>query len=603
MDWLVRKGPFHVRKSPWGERPTTKALAWLVLLALCLSCLAWWPMLAGYPRTQIHDGPIWHKMLEVARVSVTRYHELPLWDAYECGGVPLWDNPQGVVAAPLAWILLLVGTTAAIEIWYVVHSAAGFLCTWALARSELKLSPVASFVAAASWAFAGVHNQHFTGGHVVFVGYLYFPLALLLWRRAESSARAAVGLGVIVALIVLEGGTYPLPHLALLLGAETLLRLWPARRFVPIAKAAVVVVAVAFAVGAVRFIPLLDQFAHHQRVMPEDTDSMQWITLRDMFLSRDHDRAAPGQQYVWPEFGDYLGPFVFGLSVLGVLMLQRSELWMLVLFAFSFALMCGHFSPYAPWSLLTTYVFPFKEMRVPSRMVEMVTLFLSLFAALAVDRLPRRLRIFGVGANGPFHAFLVAIALVGVGDEISVGTSWVKQAFQGPPQDLAQKPAGKVYVTPTLRSAFLDVPHMDLIDLGCWEEWSFEHDAPLWAGNVAQARGATAAVRVISDSRTPNTFTVTVQASQPGRVLLNSAYERNWQTDVGEVVEANKLLAVDVPAGEHTLYLRYWPHGLTVGIFLSSLSVLGLLVWTLHSRFRRPAPRPASTKERATVAS
>jgi len=536
-------------------------------------------MLTGYPHTQIHDAPFFHKMLEVARVSVTRYHELPLWNLFECGGVPLWDNPQGIGAAPLVWVTLLVGSTHALQIWFVVHSAVGVLCMWAFARSELRLSPAASMVASASWAFAGVHNQHFTGGHVVWVAYLYFPLAILFWRRAEHDLRAAVGLGLIAALAMYEGGTYPLPYLAVLLGVETLFRLWPIRRLLPIAKAAVVVVLVAFAVGAARFLPVLDQLLHHHRDIPPDTDAMTWANLKDVFLVREHGRAADGQQYVWPEFGDYLGPLVFGLAILGMFTLAASELWLLVLFCFSFALMCGHFSPHAPWSLLNTYVYPFKQMRVPSRFVALVTLFLSVFAGLAVDRIPRRFRFARSGRARAFASVFIVLGLVGVGDEISIGTTWAIQAFTGAPQDPRVTPALRLHYGNASAVGFLDTPNANVADLGCWEEWAFERDAPLWLGDVPQARTQTAGVKVLLVDRTTNTFTVDVDAPTEGRILMNSTYDRGWRSDRGTVSEMRKMLAVDVPAGKYTLHVKYWPHGLTAGLFISTFSLLALAVF------------------------
>ena len=83
------------------------------------------------------------------------------------------------------------------------------------------MSLEASLFASCVWAYCGVHNQHFNGGQLVWAPFLYFPLALYFWRRAETDARMAVGLGVFVAWPMHEGGTYPLPHLALILGVET----------------------------------------------------------------------------------------------------------------------------------------------------------------------------------------------------------------------------------------------------------------------------------------------------------------------------------------------------------------------------------------------
>src|SRR5438067_1361680 len=134
-------------------------------LALLLSVFAWWPMIAAYPSTQGGDGAFFHKMIEATRISIVRWHELPLWNPYECGGVPLWDNPQGVASAPLVWLSVAMGTTRAIECWYVLHSAVGFGCMWLFARHDLRVSRAAALVAAAAWAFCGVHTQPLSGRH------------------------------------------------------------------------------------------------------------------------------------------------------------------------------------------------------------------------------------------------------------------------------------------------------------------------------------------------------------------------------------------------------------------------------------------------------
>ena len=138
-------------QSGWGWGTRTTPLVRRVLgvfgLGFLLSIFAWWPMIAAYPATQGGDGPPYHKTLEAARVSLVRYRELPLWNPYECGGLPLWDNPQGAASAPLIFPMFLLGTTATMYLWYLLHSAMGFASMWFLARDEVKLSRPATFVA------------------------------------------------------------------------------------------------------------------------------------------------------------------------------------------------------------------------------------------------------------------------------------------------------------------------------------------------------------------------------------------------------------------------------------------------------------------------
>jgi hypothetical protein len=595
-----------------GGVPATRGLRWVFVYALVVSCAAWWQLLLAYPHTLTHDAKFFHELSEAARVSIARYHELPLWNAFICGGAAMWDDPQGTSAAPLSLLSLVVGTTRMMELWYVLHSAIGVVCMWLLARVELRLSHPASLVAATAWAFAGVHMVHFTGGSFPWVTCLYFPLALLAWRRAEEDLWAAVGLGLIVALIIYEGGALPLPWLIILLGAETLTRVWPPRRLVPIVRAAAVVALVGLTVGAARFLPLADELSHHHRALAGETDAMKWATLKDIFLARDHDRSVPGQDYVWPEFGAYLGPILLGFSVVGVLLLESGERWLIPLFAFCFALMCGHFAKYAPWSVLRGHVFPFQQMRVPSRFVVLTTVFLTLFVGIAVERLPKLLRRLFAFRGDLVAGAVFGLAMIGVGDMISVGEnrlndnkSWRELALAGPPQNPYVVVHPHLYVGPFKgrdglesdghggqSNPYLDGPQANLIDTECWTEWKFEEGAPIWEGDVPQAKAVTQNVVVKHVERTPNKFKIDVEASAPGRVLINSTYDRQWRTDRGDTLELNKMLAVDVPQGTYTLHVTYWPHGLTLGLFLTSTSSVLLLVLFVRKR-RRQSRFPA----------
>ena len=91
-----------------------------------------------------------------------------------------------------------MGTTASMYLWYLLHTALGFLSMWLFARDEVKLSRAATFVASLAWAFSGFHQQHYSGGHFTFVPFLYFPFAVLLWRRAAGDLRYAVGPGCVI---------------------------------------------------------------------------------------------------------------------------------------------------------------------------------------------------------------------------------------------------------------------------------------------------------------------------------------------------------------------------------------------------------------------
>lgn len=554
--------------------------------ALLLSVFAWWPALSALPKTQGGDGQYFHKMLEVARVTVTRYHEFPLWNPFECGGVPLWDNPQSVVGAPLAWLSLWLGTTKAMAWWYVAHSAFGFLSMWIFARHDVKLSRLATLVASVAWAFSGFHQQHYVGGHFAFVPFLYFPLALFAWRRAQDDLRFGIVTGAIVAWMMHEGGVYPIAHLAALLGVETILRLRRSTAW-PIVRAGLVVVVVAVGLGATRFLPVFEQLRAHKRDLGAETDSLEWATLRDMFLARHHEFGVAGQSYVWPEYGTYFGPMLLSLSLVGLL-LGGLELWPLtILLVFSFALMLGHAGKLAPWTVLKGHVFPFKEMRVPSRFRCEVSLFLAVFAGVAIDRIEQRLRGHARWDVVELARSLsLAVGLMGVGDVLSVHVEVATGAFVSAPEDVNVPVEPRLHYAPSA-GALIDGPRRNVGRLECWDEWAFNTGAPLWSGDVPQVRSVGPEATIGPSKRTPNTFEFDVDAKVPARILLNSGYDRGFRTNVGATAELAKQLVVDVPAGHHLVRVRYRPRTLRPALVLTALTtfaIAGYLVWDARRR-------------------
>ena len=113
-------------------------------------------------------------------------------------------------------------------------------------------------------------------------------------------------------------------------------------------------------------------------------------------------------------------------------------------------------------------------------------------------------------------------------------------------------------------------------------------DAALWDGDVPQARAvAEGGATVTAVTRTHNTFTVEVEAPTASRILLDSGYDRGWQSNVGTVVEVSHELALDVPAGHHKIRMRYWPEKLTLGLVISGLGLSGSLLFLFRHHLAR----------------
>lgn len=575
--------------------PARLRRALLALSALVVSAIGWGPMLVAWKNTQHGDGPYFHRLLEAARVSVADFHELPLWNPYECGGAPLWDNPQSLQASPLTWIALLIGTTWTMKLWYVLHSAAGFICMWLFVRKELSLTRTTSFITAVAWTFCGFFMHHLSGGHAAFVPFLYFPGALYLWRAAEKDVKAAVWLGLMVAVMIFDGGALPLSYLAALLGLESITRLWPARRVLHMVRAGAITGVVALSVGAVRFFPVFDQMRSHKRPLGIDHDMMPWEWFPIALLDRawGHSQRFSTNTYVWGEYASYVGPILLAFAIAGVVLGTRKTAWMVALLVVFVFLTRGWSGEYSLWAILHKHIYPFKEMRVPSRFILLVTMFVVILAGVGVDGVVQHLRQWKRLPEGVAQAAVMLVpilAAVGAGDVVGRGLELVTlQAATDPPP--AKVTPGRLFLGGHGMAGYIDHPAQHRGRLECYEPWSFYEGAPLWTGDVPQVRAAPGSKAVVTNvRRTQNTFTFDVDAPEPTRLQVNSAYDQNWRTTVGTTAEENRELVVDVPAGQHHVRMRYRPKTFIAGAVVTLLGIAAVIAFFVRAR-RKEAER------------
>jgi hypothetical protein len=88
---------------------------------------------------------------------------------------------------------------------------------------------------------------------------------------------------------------------------------------------------------------------------------------------------------------------------------------------------------------------------------------------------------------------------------------------------------------------------------------------------------------------------IRVASEAPGLLVLNDSFEAGWQATLDgvetEILPVNVIArGVWVPAGEHTVHMRYRPPGLAAGAGLSALALAALGCGAWFTRTRRHAP-------------
>jgi len=207
--------------------------AWLLLLAIMAAPVGWLfaPALTGGSSFAFRDAAhFYHPLFEYIR-GEWGAGRVPLWNPYENLGVPLVaENTSSVFYPGKLLFALPLDYTWLYNLYIVGHVALAAATSYRLAR-HLRASTLGSTVGALSYAFSG--TVLFQYCNVIFlVGAAWLPLALLYADRMLRFRQpwAALGFGVVVALIVLGGDPHLAYNIGLVSAGYTLLLWWNERR-------------------------------------------------------------------------------------------------------------------------------------------------------------------------------------------------------------------------------------------------------------------------------------------------------------------------------------------------------------------------------------
>ncbi len=189
-----------------------------VLFALASWQLDWMgtDLSTAIPHGQNEDWDWQLTMYEVSRSSLLAHHQLPGWNPYTQGGVPLLANPESPFLYPPFLLVLFFGTHAGLKLWVLSHIWLMVAAFYWMGR-EMRLGPVAAHGAAVLTLTSAFVPEFVAYGHVMYLPLAWLALAWMARRR--GSWRLA---GLAMAMAFLAGGHHLVLYAGLLLLADSL---------------------------------------------------------------------------------------------------------------------------------------------------------------------------------------------------------------------------------------------------------------------------------------------------------------------------------------------------------------------------------------------
>ena len=502
--------------------------------------------------------------------TVRQYHQFPIWNPYECGGIPLLADPQSHFLSPLFFLTILFGPLVGLHIEVILYNAiawaGGYVLGRVLGLRRISAICTATAFAGSSWFFLKVGE-----GQIVLIVLVYLPWIIAAgWTASERGRiRYAVLCGLLLTLSFFEGSPYVPVYegltLALVLVGRAAVRL-SLRPLIALAVAAFFVAGF----GAVKALPAFHVMAAHPRPTDEGFSS-SFEALSQALFSRnqDHNRPSLNGWGFW-ESGAYVG--LFGVIALLALISPRKSLPWIIAAIFLFQVARGYTGEDCLWVRMHRLPL-FSSTRLPWRLMSYFELMVAVLAGLGIDVVCSR----GSPAAVALSALLVIIGAV---DMLVVGPPNLHYALlgvagPGPTHgEFAQflRP-GAVAQSAVIRdhqgvvNCYTGMdwpPHVE-----GWNEPGYRGEQyMLGPGTVTLARWA------------PNRLEYLVDAQVPSVMVVNQNYDPSWRvtSGPGQIFDQGGLLAVRVPAGKSRIDLRYISRPVLYGLAITLLTAIGAIV-------------------------
>ena len=591
--------PVRLSSLGWIQRCSGwRAAVAVATVSLALGFLFAYPLLTALSVPSGWED--WDQHLAFSWVqydTIWRFHQIPLWNPYKCGGIPALGNPQDRILTPFTLVHLLAGPIAGLYLEVPLHFAVAWSGGYMLAR-VLGVSRLAAIGAATVFPASSWYALHATAGHADLLSFALLPWVLapaLLAAERRRLSYAALS-GAALALTFFDGSPYTTVYAFLLMA--TVLPAWALYR-----RSAwpllVFGLALVFGVGfmAAKLLPAIDFMRGHPRPIlhPEVND---YRVLGQLLLSRNQDF------WLWPEVvwkwgfwesGAYVGLFIVP-AILGALVGGAAALVWLFAGACMLLIWMGSHGPFWPWEILH-HLPVFSAMRVPSRAIIPFTLTLAVMTGFGLDWIRKRVRRFGPA----IVLILIAVATV---DCLLVGTPNYWYVVSKPESDVQPLPSDGFH------QVFRVVRHHELnyARHNAGAKYCYEFTA-IWPTKVKgydqsdyqdeQYISGPGTVRL--EKWTPNALEYDVDTASPSDLVINQNYDPSWRLTegTGQVFElgalppsalryflpVSGLLAVQVPAGHQRVELRYRPTSVIAGTAITLITLLvSLALWLVERR-------------------
>ncbi len=577
-----------IRRGTHGHPRRRARMAICVSLALAL--LYAFPMFArlGFWAPDESDWPEIVSHHAAARLTLAA-GEFPWWNPYICGGSPHFANPQTYFLSPTFLFSLAFGEVVGPKLALPLILAGGLLGMLFLLRT-LDIGGLSAVAASSVFVFSGFTTTHLANGQFLWLTIAWVPWVVASYLRSTTGPWRWSLLGAaFMVLIFAEGRVYLVAYTALCVSALAMLLALQRRSARPLAILLLLGALTLFG-SAWKLFPTLAFLSTMETALP-NTDGVPVAGLPAALLRAD----------VTPQVADTIGTvtiprheYAAYVGLLPLLLAAASLHRTTRRRALPFLLVGVLFLALATQTreaAILEYVPLARELRNPSRMLSIAVLCIGVLSGLGLQALEGAAR--PPGKRRWMRVMPLTLATLIVVSLVRVGWTHFVPLFQVAPHPHAFGSAEFAQTNQPETQAANGYPAvaagMGAKDFCPTVLRAWRPHPQVRAREDADYRGdvyALGPARTQLRRWTPNSLEVAVDAPTTDTIVVNQQFDRGWSAVPFAVRNRDTLIAVEVPAGRSTIFLRYRPPFLALGSALTLATVAGLAAAWLLSRTR-----------------
>ena len=517
---------------------------------------------------------------EVPRKTTMQYSQFPLWNPYYCGGNVMLAHPESSFLSPAFIFIILFGTVIGLKIQIIFHMILGMFGMYLLSK-HLNFGKCSAFLPSVVYFMSSWFALRMNAGHTLYMASALLPFVFLFYLKAidgkkgDGSWKFSIISALFMALIFFYGATYPFLFIFLFLGVYTVFIAVQKKSIKPIYILAIIVIITA-GISAVKAIPVYNMVTHNP-LNRNDIEPMSFKTFYDSLFSRDQLIESRifmqgTSKWVWHEYGEYIGIIPFALFMASFFIAGTWPLWTS---AIIFSLLYLGSSGFL-WDILRNLPV-FNQLVAPSRFNIIIVFCIALLAGASLSWLEKGNKI-KIGA-GKKQIVVIGIIVIIALDMFLISRPIYSAIFQGKPLIITPAPQfTQIFLDekekfnmmfPTVQAGFgvancyekmhVPVGVIPAFSTAGYKFNNYNEEVYLFNENIS----------LNYSYFSPNKIIINVDNEIEDILIINQNYDAGWKSDIGKVVNHEKLLAVEVPKNIHSVELHYSPSYFTAGLSIT----------------------------------